>query len=100
MQRTRVRRPGGLGRNTIAKLFGGIAAGLIRRICGWPAWRNPAEPWFPLRRRRSASADRGASRCATVRDFLRKFTKYALTEESASYGLSAVSSFVRKRCVR
>ena len=31
-QQTRVRRPGGLGRNTSAKLFGGIAAGLIRRI--------------------------------------------------------------------
>ena len=46
------------------------------------------------------SADRGAPRRATVRDFLPKFTKCADTEESAGYGLSAVSSFVRKRCVR
>jgi hypothetical protein len=35
------------------------------------------------------SADRGAPRRATVRDFLPKFTKCADTEESAGYGLSA-----------
>lgn len=96
----RVHRLGGLGGDTIARLFGGNAAGLIRRICGYT---QPAVT--PLTRgSRSAedepSADRGAPRRVTVKEFLPKFTKCADTEESAGYGLSAVSSFVRKRCVR
>jgi hypothetical protein len=44
------------------------------------------------------SRSRSTALC-DVRDFLRKFTKCALAGESAGYGLSAVSSFVRKRCV-
>jgi hypothetical protein len=91
--------PGGRGGDTIARLFGGNAAGLIARICGYPACRNPADPWFPLRRRRALGRSRRTAPCdgKGLSPQIHEMCRYG---GIGRLRFECVSSFVRKRCVR